>query len=51
MEGNLIYVESCDKELAGQVAADIEQTTRRPGFDRRIFQDGIYIIEKAVQKQ
>ncbi|MEM3373842.1 MAG: 50S ribosomal protein L6 [Candidatus Woesearchaeota archaeon] len=47
VDGNLIYVESPDKELAGQVAADIERVTRRPGFDRRIFQDGIYIIEKA----
>lgn len=47
VEGNIITVESPDKEIAGQVAADIEQRTRRPGFDKRIFQDGIYIIEKA----
>lgn len=49
IEGAIIIVESSDKEKAGQVAADIEQATRRPGFDRRIFQDGIYIIEKAGQ--
>lgn len=47
VDGNIIIVESADKELAGQVAADIESITKRPGFDRRIFQDGIYIIEKA----
>ena len=47
VEGNIITVESTNKEIAGQVSADIEQSTRRPGFDRRIFQDGVYIIEKA----
>lgn len=47
VDGNFIYVESHDKELAGQVAAEIERITMRPGFDRRIFQDGIYVIEKA----
>ncbi len=47
VEGNMIMVEGTDKEKVGQVAADIEQTTRRPGFDKRIFQDGIYITEKA----
>lgn len=46
VEGSLIYVTSPSKEIAGQVAADIEQLTRRPGFDTRIFQDGIYIINK-----
>ena len=47
VEGDLVVVEATDKEKAGQTAADIEQRTRRPGFDKRIFQDGIYIVEKA----
>lgn len=47
VEGDIIEVDSADKELAGQVAADIEYLMRRPAFDRRIFQDGIYMIEKA----
>lgn len=46
VEGDLIYVTSPSKELAGQVSADIEQLTRRPGYDSRVFQDGCYIIVK-----
>lgn len=46
INGNEIEVESISKEEAGQVAATIEQLTRRTGFDRRRFQDGIYIVEK-----
>ena len=44
VEGDLIYVKSVNKETAGQVSADIEQLTRRPGYDQRVFQDGIYLI-------
>ena len=46
VEGDHITVESADKGLASQVSADIEQLTRRPGFDTRVFQDGCYIIVK-----
>ena len=46
VEGDLIYVTSANKEVAGQVSADIEQLTKRPGYDGRIFQDGCYIIMK-----
>lgn len=46
IEGDKIEVESANKEIAGQVSADIEQLTRRTGYDSRIFQDGIYIINK-----
>ncbi len=50
IDGEIITVQSNNKEIAGQVAADIEKLTRRPGFDNRIFQDGIYITEKAGKK-
>ena len=46
VESPLIYVISSNKEIAGQVSADIEQLTRRKVLDKRIFQDGIYIINK-----
>ncbi len=46
VDGDLIVVESPDKELASQVAADIEQLTKRTKYDRRVFQDGIYLINK-----
>lgn len=46
IEGDLIYVTSPSKETAGQVSADIEQLTRRPGYDTRVFQDGLYLINK-----
>ncbi len=47
VEGDVVVVESSNKELAGQVAADIEQLIRRTKYDTRVFQDGIWIFEKA----
>jgi len=45
-----ITVESTNLETAGQVAGDIEQLMRITNRDRRVFQDGIYIIEKDGKK-
>lgn len=47
IEGTDIIVESADKEIAGQTAASIEKLCKIKGRDKRIFQDGIWMIEKA----
>lgn len=47
VEGDIVTVESPDKELSGQTAASIEQLCRITDKDRRIFQDGIYTISKS----
>lgn len=46
IEGDIVTIESINKELAAQTAADIEILTKIKGKDLRIFQDGIYITEK-----
>ncbi len=47
IDGQIIKVTSVDKELAGQVAANFESVTKIRKKDRRIFQDGIFMINKA----
>lgn len=45
--GSEVTVSGINKEDVGQTAANIEQKTRIKRFDTRVFQDGIYIVQKA----
>lgn len=46
IQGNDITVESPNIESAGRTASEIESLTKIKRRDRRIFQDGIWIVEK-----
>ena len=41
-----VTVTGIDKELVGQTAANIERSTTIKNRDRRVFQDGVYLIHK-----
>ncbi|WP_248896175.1 50S ribosomal protein L6 [Haloplanus halobius] len=46
VDGEELTLSGPSKEDVGQTAADIEQLTRVPGKDTRVFQDGVYITQK-----
>ncbi len=46
VQGEIVTVYSIDKEAAGQTAAGMEAITKVRKKDRRVFQDGIWMIEK-----
>jgi large subunit ribosomal protein L6 len=46
VKGQDVTVTGSDKEKVSQTAANIEQATKIRGLDPRVFQDGIYIVEK-----
>lgn len=41
-----VIVSGSDKEKVGQTSANIERACRIRGRDRRVFQDGIYVVSK-----
>jgi large subunit ribosomal protein L6 len=48
IEGDTVKLSGTDKEKVGQSAANIERATRVKGYDRRVFQDGVYLTGKPV---
>jgi len=50
IDKDIITVISQNKELAGQGAANFEKATKVRMKDRRVFQDGIFIINKPVRE-
>jgi large subunit ribosomal protein L6 len=47
VKGADVILTGIDKEAVSQTAANIEQATKIKGLDPRVFQDGIYVVEKA----
>jgi large subunit ribosomal protein L6 len=45
--GDEVVITGINKEDVGQTAANIEQVTKIKRFDPRVFQDGVYIVEKS----
>ena len=43
-----VVVKGADREKVGQTAANIERACRIKNRDRRVFQDGIYIVSKGA---
>ncbi len=50
IKGDIIEVTGIDKDAVAQTAGSIEQATRITNRDRRIFQDGCFIIQKPGAK-
>jgi large subunit ribosomal protein L6 len=50
VEGEYVILSGPDIERVGQSAANIERTTKIRDYDPRVFQDGIYIVDKAHPK-
>lgn len=47
-KGDEVVVSGISKEEVGQTAANIQQAAKIKGFDPRVFQDGIYTVEKTA---
>jgi large subunit ribosomal protein L6 len=47
VKGETITLTAIDKEKVGQTAANIERATKVKNRDIRVFQDGIYIVERG----
>jgi large subunit ribosomal protein L6 len=51
VEGDIVTLSGHDVEQVGQSAANIERVTHIRDYDPRVFQDGIYLVERAHLKE
>jgi large subunit ribosomal protein L6 len=51
VKGAEVVLSGADLEAVSQSAANIERATKIKDFDPRVFQDGIYIVDKARRPQ
>jgi large subunit ribosomal protein L6 len=51
VDGEFVILSGVDVEQVGQSAANIERATRIRNYDPRVFQDGIYLVERAHVKE
>jgi large subunit ribosomal protein L6 len=51
VEGEFVILSGYDVEQVGQSAANIERAIRIREYDPRVFQDGIYLVERAHIKE
>jgi large subunit ribosomal protein L6 len=47
LKKDVVVVTGNDRDEVGQAAALIEQTARVRGYDKRVFQDGIHLVQKT----
>lgn len=50
IKGDIIILQGIDKESVGTCAGRIELATKISNRDRRVFQDGIFLVERAGKK-
>jgi large subunit ribosomal protein L6 len=51
VDGDFVILSGYDVEQVGQSAANIERASRIREYDPRVFQDGIYLVERAHLKE
>ncbi len=51
VDGEFVILSGVDIEQVGQSAANIERATRIRNYDPRVFQDGIYLVQRAHVKE
>lgn len=47
IKGDQVIINGINKEDVGQTTANIQQATKIRRFDPRVFQDGIYLVERS----